>query len=223
MDSSLLEFGARLGLIFVPFLFALCFHEVAHGVVAKWCGDDTADRMGRLSLNPMVHADPLGTWVLPITAILFGSPFFFGWAKPVPVDSRNFRNKKWDMFWVALAGPASNVLLAIVATVVLGVVYAYFRSAGFSSALIELLRTFIMINMFLAFFNLIPIHPLDGGKVLEPFLPIRWNMWLEENQGSLNMGLLLLFFVAGPILALPVKWMLQELLYLAALIGQYLV
>jgi Zn-dependent protease len=110
MDNfDLIAFGARLGTWFVPFLFALCFHEYAHGVVAKHFGDNTAERMGRLSLNPVAHADPLGTWVLPILAILFASPFFFGWAKPVPVDSRNLKNPKRDLFWISLAGPASNI------------------------------------------------------------------------------------------------------------------
>lgn len=223
MNQGFVEIGARLGLIFVPFLFALCFHEFAHGLVAKWRGDRTAELSGRLSLNPMVHADPLGTWVLPILAIALSSPFFFGWAKPVPVNSRNFKRPRWDMFWVALAGPLSNVLLALLGTVALGLVAAYLRGAGISGALIELLKAFIMINMFLAFFNLLPVHPLDGGKVLEPFLPYEWNRWLEENQGTLNMGLMLMFFVAGPILALPVNELYHGLLYVARLIEHSLI
>jgi Zn-dependent protease len=216
---NFVEIGFKLGILFVPFLFALCFHECAHGWVAKFFGDDTAEAMGRLSLNPMVHADTLGTWVLPIAAILFGSPFFFGWAKPVPVNSRNLKRPKQDMFWIALAGPASNVFLALIATVALGVVHAYFRGLASAHAIIELLQSFMLVNMFLAVFNLIPVHPLDGGKVIEPFLPRNWNTWLEENQGTLNMALLVAIFLAGPVLAAPVDWICDRLLYLSAVIG----
>ncbi len=116
---DIVAIGGKLGLFFVPFLFALCFHEFAHGLVAKWRGDNTAERMGRLTLNPMAHADILGTFILPISSIVFGIPLFFGWAKPVPVDPRNLKNVRTDMFWIALAGPASNVLLAIVSAAIL--------------------------------------------------------------------------------------------------------
>lgn len=220
MESmNFVELGAKLGLYFVPFLFALCFHEFAHGWVAKMRGDRTAELSGRLSLNPMVHADVLGTWILPVLAIVFGSPFFFGWAKPVPVNSRNLKNPKMDMFWVSLAGPASNILLALIGTLLLGVVVAKMNGFASANALVQMLKVFIMVNMFLAFFNLIPIHPLDGGKIVEPFLPYEWNRWLEENQGMLNMGLLLVIFVAGPILALPVSWMVGNLLDISGWIG----
>ncbi len=215
--------GMKLGMFFVPFLFALCFHEFAHGLVAKWRGDDTAERAGRLSLNPFVHADLVGTWILPISALVFGSPFFFGWAKPVPVNSRNLRRPKQDMFWVALAGPASNILLALISTVALGFLFAFARQGGTGEALVELLKTFIMVNMFLAVFNLIPVHPLDGGKVIEPFLPIRWNMWLDQNQSALSMGLLVFMLLAGPVLAVPVTMATQLLLHasvhIASMIG----
>ncbi|MBX3021213.1 MAG: site-2 protease family protein [Bdellovibrionales bacterium] len=214
------EIGAKLAIYFIPFLFALCFHEFAHGYVAKMRGDRTAELSGRLSLNPMVHADPIGTWLLPILAIAFSSPFFFGWAKPVPVNSRNLMKPKWDMFWVALAGPMSNVFLALVATIGLGVALAY--GSDPSGGLIKLLGVFLSVNLFLAVFNLIPIHPLDGGKVIEPFLPYSWNRWLEENQAALNMGLLLVIFMGGPILAVPVHYVSEKLLYVSALIGHSL-
>jgi Zn-dependent protease len=203
-ELNLLEIGRDLGVKFVPFLFALCFHEYAHGFVARLRGDRTAEMAGRLTMNPMAHADPLGTWILPILAIVFKSGFFFGWAQPVPVNSRNLKNAKYDMFWVSLAGPMSNVLLVVVAVFLLGFVYAKVPAPGGGAALTEILQYFIRINLFLAFFNLIPIHPLDGGKIVEPFLPIRWNMWMRENQSQLNMFLMLFLFVAGPILALPV-------------------
>ncbi len=201
---DLMKLGAELGMTFVPFLFALCFHEYAHGLVAKWRGDDTAMRMGRLTMNPFAHADTLGTFILPIAAIAFHSPFFFGWAKPVPVDERNLKNRRSDMFWVALAGPLSNLLMALVGTVLLAVVMAKFSHLASAPALMRLLQTFLVINLFLCFFNLIPIHPLDGGKVLAPFLPATWNIWLENNQGTLNMALLMILLLGGGLLAMPV-------------------
>lgn len=221
-DMNLVEIGARLGIFFVPFLFALCFHEFAHGFVAKMKGDRTAEMAGRLSLNPMVHADPIGTWVLPIISIVFGSPFFFGWAQPVPVNTRNLKNRM-DLFWISLAGPLSNVFLAIVATIALGFAFAFLRGPGASGAIVELLKTFIMINLFLAAFNLIPIHPLDGGKIIEPFLPARWNIWLMENQSQLNMFLLVFILLAGRVLAAPVLWASAHLLQISVIIAQNLV
>ncbi|MEK6556538.1 MAG: site-2 protease family protein [Bdellovibrionota bacterium] len=103
---------------FVPFLFSLCFHEMAHAWMAKKKGDSTGEVMGRLSMNPFVHADPVGTFILPLSSILFQAPLFFGWAKPVPVNERNLSKPREDMFWIAIAGPASNLLLAIIAAFV---------------------------------------------------------------------------------------------------------
>lgn len=219
-NMDFVTIGFKVGMFFVPFLFALCFHEFAHGMVAKWLGDNTAERAGRLTLNPFVHADPLGTWFLPLLALVFGSPLFFGWAKPVPVDGRNLRRPKQDMFWVALAGPASNILLALVSAILLGVLFAFNRSGGVGDAFVELLKTFILVNMFLAVFNLIPIHPLDGGKVIEPFLPYRWNRWLEVNQMALSGFLMFFLLLAGGVLALPVTWAAQELLRVSVMIAQ---
>lgn len=223
MDNlDLMKILADLGIFFVPFLFALCFHEYAHGLVARWRGDNTALMMGRLTMNPLAHADPLGTFVLPIAAIAFHSPFFFGWAKPVPVNERNLKGKN-DMFWVALAGPMSNILLSLVGTVLLAFVYAHFRGGPAGDAYVRLLQTFLMINMFLAVFNLIPIHPLDGGKVLAPFLPASWNIWLENNQGTLNMGLLIFIMLAGGVLAVPVNIATGYLLHLARILAMTMI
>ena len=219
---DMISFGKELGMKFVPFLFALCFHEFAHGWVARLRGDRTAEMEGRLSMNPMAHADPIGTWMLPLTAIAFGSPFFFGWAKPVPVNARNLRRPKYDMFWVSVAGPASNVLLALVATVALGLVYGLMPGSDLVPALTELLKNFVVINLFLACFNLIPVHPLDGGKVIEPFIPRTWNRWLEDNQGTLNIALMIFIFTAGGILAAPVLWAGSHLLYLSVIISHAL-
>jgi len=219
---NFVELGYKLGMVFVPFLFALCFHEMSHAVVAKMRGDNTGEREGRLSMNPMVHADPIGTWTLPVLAILLGSSFFFGWAKPVPVDTRNLKNPRMDMFWIALAGPMSNVFLAIVGTFAMAVIVAYGSDLESARMIRQLLSSFILLNLFLAVFNLIPIHPLDGGKVVEPFLPIRWNMWLEQNQGTLSMFLLVILLLGGPILSTPVTFLAQNLLNFAGALALWL-
>ena len=208
---DLIEILAKLGMFFVPFLFALCFHEFAHGLVAKWRGDNTAQMMGRLTMNPVAHADPLGTWVLPIAALALNSLFFSGWEKPGPGKAENQKRPRKDMLGVALAGPASNILLALLGMFALAFVYAHFRGGQGGAAYVQLLQSFLLVNLFLALFNLIPIHPLDGGKVLAPFLPASWNIWLEQNQSMLNMGLLVFLLLAGRVLAAPVYYLVDML------------
>lgn len=222
MNSSVEMVGLLRNVLmgFVPFLFALCFHEYAHGQVAKWLGDRTAERLGRLSMNPLVHADPLGTFVLPILSLISGSPLFFGWALPVPVDPRNLRGRN-GMFWVALAGPLSNVLLALLATVALGFAVVFIQSSA-GEAVALMLKTFIGINIALAVFNLIPLHPLDGGKVIEPFIPHSWNVWLLENQQTLNIALIVVLLFAGNLLFFPVALIQWGLLKVSALIASSL-
>ncbi|MGZ6480006.1 MAG: site-2 protease family protein, partial [Bdellovibrionales bacterium] len=186
----------------------------------KMRGDNTAERLGRLSLNPVVHGDPIGTWVLPLSAIIFHTGFMFGWAKPVPVDSRNLKHPLKDMFWIALAGPASNIFLAVVSTFVLAVIATHGPAGSTGHALATLLINFIFVNITLAIFNLIPIHPLDGGKVIAPFLPIRWNMWLDHHQMQLSMMLFLLILTVGWILAVPVNFISHGLLDFAQLLAE---
>lgn len=208
---------------FVPFLFALCFHEFAHGLVAKWRGDKTAETMGRLTLNPMAHADLVGTVIFPITSMVAAVNGvrlpLFGWAKPVPVDERNLKNPKVDMFWIAAAGPLSNLLLATLTAIAFGgfVRYAITSNldmAGGAGQIKEVLDMFIGINVFLAIFNLIPIHPLDGGKVLARFLPDRINTRLEESQQQLSFLLLILFISGGArFIAYPAQWMIHSVFY----------
>lgn len=207
-DFNVIETAFKAMKYFVPFLFALCFHEFAHGWVARLRGDRTAEIMGRLTLNPMAHADPIGTVILPLLSIITGVSFF-GWAKPVPVDERNLKNPKTDMFWIASAGPMSNLLLAFLGAVGLGLYARFFGSDIVSEQagalqIRDVFGIFISVNVFLAVFNLLPVYPLDGAKVLARFLPDRWNYQLEAWSNYTSMLLLVLFvsggirFIAGP-------------------------
>lgn len=199
--------AVKVALFFIPFLFALCFHEFAHGYVAKLRGDNTAELMGRLTMNPLAHVDWVGTVGLPIIAIITGMPLF-GWARPVPVNPRNLKDPKNDMFWVALAGPLSNVLLFFVGLLI---VFVLFRVVHMplSSPIFEMLKVFLYINLLLAFFNMLPLHPLDGGKVVARFIPYSWNRWLEDHQYHLNIALLILIISGGfRYLAMPIYYIM---------------
>ncbi|MCB0356736.1 MAG: site-2 protease family protein, partial [Bdellovibrionales bacterium] len=168
MDINGLELLYKVALFFPPFLFALCFHEYAHGWTARLFGDKTAEYMGRLTLNPLAHMDPLGTLILPIAGVALGG-FIFGWAKPVPVNERNLKHPKSQMFWIAFAGPLSNILLGFVGAFVYLLLDHYWQGS-MASAFLQMLEFFIIINAMLAVFNLLPVHPLDGGKILARFL-----------------------------------------------------
>jgi len=157
----------------IPLVIAIVFHEVAHGLMARALGDPTAHEERRLSFNPLRHVDPIGTVVLPLILAIAKAPVF-GWAKPVPVRAERLRNPRWGMVAVALAGPGMNLLLAAVTAIALGLSSQAFGSgppqgvAGFVSAN---LINFLLINIFLAVFNLLPIPPFDGGHVVEGVLP----------------------------------------------------
>lgn len=210
-NFDLIETAFNVMKFFVPFLFALCFHEFAHGWVARLRGDRTAEIMGRLTLNPMAHADLIGTIILPIMAVITHIPLF-GWAKPVPVDERNLKNPKTDMFWVAFAGPASNMLLAVVGAAAFAGVLIFMRGdlemqQPGAMTIAEVTIMFIKVNVFLAVFNMIPLHPLDGGKVLARFLPYSLNRKLEDAQQYTSMALLILFVTGGFwLISAPAIW-----------------
>lgn len=153
-------------LTLILFFFALTIHEFSHGWVAWKLGDPTAKNAGRLTLNPLVHIDPIGTIFLPLMLIMTHSPFIFGWAKPVPVDFHNLRNPKRDMVWVGLAGPMANIILAIILSFFLKILVL---TGG--NPLSTILSYAIMINLLLAVFNALPIPPLDGSRVLIGLLP----------------------------------------------------
>jgi Zn-dependent protease len=158
---------------FIGLLLALTVHEAAHAWAASRLGDPTARLQGRLSLNPVVHIDPIGTILLPLVATLAGVPII-GWAKPVPVDGRYLKNFRRDFMWIALAGPASNILLAILASLVVRAL-PFIPGAVGNIALVEPLflfaQQFFIVNIFLAVFNMLPVPPLDGSNVVAALLP----------------------------------------------------
>lgn len=159
---------AYLAIAAIPIIFAITLHEAAHGFVARYFGDPTAYQMGRVSLNPVRHIDLVGTIVVPALTLLFGG-ILFGWAKPVPVDYSRLRHPRTDMRWVALAGPGINLLMAFGWAVLLKV--ALSTNNYYSVPLEEMSRVGISINLMLMAINLVPILPLDGGRVLFSLLP----------------------------------------------------
>lgn len=191
-------------MIFIPLILSLTVHEYAHAWSARRLGDDTAERMGRLSLNPLVHLDLLGTVILP----LLGIPF--GWAKPVPVDPSRFRRDVrmgTGMAITASAGPLANVALAVLSTVILGILLRFAPDSlqGGDGAR-ALLVIAIQLNVSLALFNLIPIPPLDGSRIVDGFMPLRLRpQWDAFTRLSPFLLLGVLFF-GGRLIAAPAGW-----------------
>jgi Zn-dependent protease len=203
----------------IPVIFAITLHEAAHGYAARALGDPTAWQMGRISLNPARHIDPVGTLLVPLLILLasklLGSPgLLFGWAKPVPVDFGRLRRPKKDMLWVAAAGPAANLLMAIVWALMLRLLS---EAGGLDGFWLKMAYAGVMVNLVLMALNLLPLLPLDGGRIVFSLLPhkLAWQYSRIEPYGTMIVLLLLftgsLSFFMHPFLALGgaiVSWFL---------------
>ena len=217
--------------LIVPLIVAIVFHEVAHGWVASLLGDPTAKEQRRLSLNPLRHVDPVGTVILPGMLALVKAPVF-GWAKPVPVIKQRLRNPRFGMMAVAAAGPGSNLVLAAIGAVLLGLLVRGVGSVEPGEPLRFLalnLSNFLMINVFLALFNLLPIPPFDGSHIVEGLLPTR-AAEVYDRLRPIGFPLVLVLIVVlpslipgfdpvGRLVVPPVKWAIGHYLALATAVA----
>ncbi len=188
----------------LPVLFGITVHEVAHGWVAKQLGDNTAWMLGRLTLNPIKHVDPVGTILIPGLLLLTSAGFIFGYAKPVPVNDRHFKNPKTDMAWVALAGPVANLLMAL-GWALLARIGVMINIDFVTVPLIYMGVAGITINLVLALINLLPIPPLDGGRIMVGVLPNKWSWYYSqlERYGFIILLLMLWTGTLSQILRIP--------------------
>lgn len=193
--------------LILALIISIIIHEMAHGYMANALGDPTARLAGRLSANPLVHIDPMMSVILPAILILSGSPFVFGAAKPVPYNPYNLSNQKWGEALVAIAGPLSNIALAIIFALLVRFSVALDLSQSFTFLAFQI----VTLNLFLAFFNLVPLPPLDGSKILPTLLPFRLRVRYEqfrhalEQNVALAFGIVILafmFVLGGPLAAL---------------------
>ena len=195
MDSALLTQIATVVAFAVPAILAITLHEAAHGYAALFRGDPTAKEAGRLTLNPIRHVDPLGTVLLPGFLIATGAPFLFGWAKPVPVDFSRLRNPRRDMVFVAAAGPGINLALAIVSALLIHA--ALLAPDPSRQWYVDMLVQSMRFNVILALFNMIPLPPMDGGRVAVGLLPLPAARALARLE---NYGM---FIILGAVVILP--------------------
>ena len=188
----------------IPLMFAITVHEVAHGWVAGKLGDKTATILGRITLNPSKHIDPIGTILVPMICIITAAPFLFGWAKPVPVNQRNLRKPREHMALVGFAGPASNLIMALLWAIPLNIIlWGNFASnSHFAEVLFTMSNYGVQINLILALLNLLPLPPLDGGRILTNLLPYHLSRPIEriEPYGFIILLFLLASGVLGKLL-----------------------
>ncbi len=219
MDSS--SFTQILGqamMVLIPMILSLTVHECAHAFTAKRLGDDTAERAGRMTLNPLPHIDPMGTIMLPLLILVArgasGSAFvpFFGWAKPTPVNESRFRRTigvRAGSMAVAAAGPVSNLMMAWLCAAALSAMFHFGQTQGAMAALVQLMNHMIFINLGLCVFNLIPVAPLDGQKVVSGLLPVATAMRFENFNARYGTFILLaIVFFARDYLTYPVQLLL---------------
>lgn len=196
MELSIIQ---KIVIYALPIIFAITVHEAAHGYAARYFGDMTADQEGRITLNPLKHIDPFGTIILPALTIMLGG-ILFGWAKPVPVDFSRLRNPKKDMLWVAAAGPASNLVMAIIWAFVMK--FAVNAPEAIAIPLLLMAKAGVMINIVLMVLNLLPLPPLDGGRIAVSLLPheLARSFSQLERYGFVILIVLLFTGILGKIL-----------------------
>jgi len=205
--------------LIIALIMSVVIHEMAHAYAANWLGDPTARLEGRLSPNPLVHLDPFMSVILPALLAMSPSPIIFGAAKPVPYNPYNFTNQRWGEAIVAVAGPASNIVLAIIFA---GLIRASEYTDIFSTTFVDLAFNIVMLNIFLAIFNMVPIPPLDGSKILPKFLPFDWQMKYQSFRNIFERNTLIAFtaiiFLFVMVLGQP---LFQMTLWLARALSGY--
>jgi len=200
MDASIQIFSI------IVLIFSVVIHEVSHGYMALMFGDQTAKNMGRLTLNPIKHIDLFGSIIVPLILVILPGNFILGWAKPVPYNPYNLKNRKWGEFWVAFAGPLSNIIIGLVFIILIRLS----PILGLSSVFVTLAFMIVLINFVLALFNMMPIPPLDGSKILLNLLPIHMYdkvLGFMQRWGMVAI-LFFIFFLWAPIFNFLLKFLL---------------